>query len=102
MNPDLAQPSEPPDDSPEPTSRDVDSPGSPAAPPTDPLTAEVLAQLEQTPAQRTWVQTLLLLGLSLFIFSASGLLSSTLPELLLLVGVLLLHETGHYVGMRLF
>ena len=72
------------------------------AKPTDSLTAQVLAQLDQAPEQKTWVQAAVLLVVSLFVFSTWGLFSFDLPELLLLVGVLLFHETGHYLGMRFF
>ena len=70
--------------------------------PVDPLSAEVLAKLELPPEQKTWVQSLLLLGVSLLVFAAAGLFNYTLPDLVILVGVLLFHESGHYAGMRIF
>jgi Zn-dependent protease len=42
------------------------------------------------------------LGISLVIFAMTGVFNSTPLELALLVGVLLFHEAGHYVGMRIF
>jgi Zn-dependent protease len=69
---------------------------------TDSLIPQILTELDQSPEQKTWVQAAVLLVVSLFVFSTWGLFSFDLPELLLLVGVLLLHETGHYLGMRLF
>jgi Zn-dependent protease len=68
----------------------------------DPLTAEVAQALERPPPQRTWLQSALLLGISLILFGMAGFFQSTPTDLALLVGVLLFHETGHYVGMRLF
>lgn len=73
-----------------------------STPTIDPLSAQVLALLEAPPEQKTAMQTLGLLVISLVAFSAAGLMNYGLPELLLLVGVLLFHEFGHYLGMRLF
>src|SRR4051812_45308484 len=99
MNTDHSQSPEFADDSPAPSSSDVaPSDPDPSCPP-DPLTVEVLAQLEQPPQQKTWIQTLALLAFSLIMFSGMGLLSYSLPDLTLLVGVLFFHEMGHYLGM---
>lgn len=70
--------------------------------PLDPINAATLAQLESGPEQKTWLQSLLLLVVSLALFGAAGLFSYTLPDLLVLIAVLLFHESGHYLGMRLF
>src|SRR5688572_11854119 len=77
----------------------ADCPGAVIA---DPQTEEVLAALAQKPAERTWIQGLVLLLVTLAIFASTGLFSSTPADILMLVGVLLFHELGHYVGMRLF
>lgn len=68
----------------------------------DPLTMEVARLLEQPPAPRTWLQSILLLGITLFLFIAAGIIGSSPLDLGLLVAVLLFHEAGHYLGMRLF
>lgn len=100
MDHEFAQPFEKPGDAREPSGAewaDVED-----AVAIDPLTAEVLEELKKSPDERTWTQTLVMLGLSIFLFSMSGLLSYSLPDLLLLLGVLFFHELGHYAGMRLF
>jgi Zn-dependent protease len=74
----------------------------PAAPPLDPLTSAVVSELDREPEQRTWVQSLLLLGVSLLIFAATGFFNNEPSRLVLLIGVLLFHELGHYIGMRMF
>src|SRR5438876_388034 len=71
-------------------------------PPVDGLTTAVLGILERAPQQRTWVQSAMLLGVSLLIFAATGFFNDKPSRLALLIGVLLFHELGHYVGMRLF
>jgi Zn-dependent protease len=68
----------------------------------DPLTAEVARALEQPPPQRTWMQSLVLLAISLVLFAAAGFFQNTVTDLALLVAILLFHESGHYLGMRLF
>lgn len=70
--------------------------------PLDPLAAEALAQLEQPPQDRTWLQSATLLAITLIMFAGAGFFSYTPRELALLVGVLFFHEAGHYAGMRLF
>src|SRR5687767_5738358 len=74
----------------------------PVAPVADPQTEAVLAALAQKAPDRTWVQGLVLLAVTLVLFASTGLFSSTPADILMLVGVLLFHELGHYVGMRLF
>src|SRR5262245_13845005 len=73
-----------------------------AVPPIDALTAAVLTQLEHEPAERTWVQTAMLLGVSLLVFAMTGFFNNDPTRLVLLIGVLLFHELGHFAGMRLF
>ena len=82
----------------------ADVPNAPAeAPPAlDQLTSAVLAELDREPEQRTWIQSLLLLGVSLAIFAATGFFNQEPSRLLLLIGVLFFHELGHYAGMRIF
>jgi Zn-dependent protease len=73
-----------------------------AASPLDPVTAEVARALESPLSQRTWLQTLALLAFTLVIFAMAGFFENTPIDLAVLVGVLLFHESGHYLGMRLF
>lgn len=79
--------------------RGIAAPGS--APP-DPLTESVMQALQQPQPQRTWLQSVLLLGVTLIAFAAAGFLHFRPLELALLVAVVLFHESGHYLGMRLF
>ena len=50
----------------------------------------------------TWNKVLLVVAVSLVLFFTTGLLASPVIDLVMLVGVLLIHEMGHFVGMRLF
>jgi Zn-dependent protease len=68
----------------------------------DPITAQAARILEYPPPERTWQQGLVLLVITLIMFAATGFFRATPTELALLVAVLLLHESGHYLGMRLF
>jgi Zn-dependent protease/antitoxin component YwqK of YwqJK toxin-antitoxin module len=63
----------------------------------------VLKEIDkQTADRKNWVKNLLILGVSLIIFFNLGLLRNGLTDLLIVVLVLLIHETGHFVGMRIF
>jgi Zn-dependent protease len=65
--------------------------------------AEVWAEVERRrTSSQSWVKNLLFLGVTLAIFYQLGLLTTGPRDLAVIVGVLLLHETGHFVGMRLF
>ncbi len=67
--------------------------------------AEVLAELErlQTRSQKpNWWTTILVLGATIILFVALGAARWSWEFTLLLIPVLLLHETGHWVAMRLF
>jgi Zn-dependent protease len=72
------------------------------SPPVDERSAAVLTQLERDPTERTWVQTAMLLGVSLLVFAMTGFFNNDPTRLALLIGVLLFHELGHFAGMRLF
>jgi Zn-dependent protease len=74
----------------------------PAEPPIDELNAAVLDLLEREPTERTWLQTAGLLGVSLLVFAMTGFFNNEPTRLVLLIGVLLFHELGHFAGMRLF
>jgi len=73
-----------------------------AVQPLDGLTTAALEILDRAPQQRTWVQSAILLGISLFIFAATGFFNDKPSRLALLICVLFFHELGHYTGMRLF
>ena len=65
--------------------------------------AEVEAELNQPGrSKRTHDQNILLLALSLVAFYAAGLISATWISVTVLVAVLLIHEAGHWVGMKYF
>ena len=65
--------------------------------------SRVLEELEKIRNPRTnWVQTLVILAASLALFVLLGMRNSPLTFTAALVGVLLFHELGHYVGMRIF
>jgi Zn-dependent protease len=68
----------------------------------DPLTLQAARILENPPPEQSWVQGLIYLVISLFIFAAIGVFQWTPIDLVLLVAILFLHEAGHYLGMRLF
>ncbi len=63
---------------------------------------EVLRQLaELGPKKKSWVRSVIILGATLAVFIALGALRSSVVDIALIVGVLLVHETGHYLAMRL-
>ncbi|MDW7979558.1 MAG: site-2 protease family protein [Verrucomicrobiales bacterium] len=67
--------------------------------------AEVFAELErlQTSSQKpNWWNIILVLGATLVLFIALGAARWSWEFTLLLIPVLLLHETGHWLAMRLF
>lgn len=64
---------------------------------------EVLAEIErQQSGGKSWLKNLFILLISLFIFFKFGLLKSGVSDLLIIILVLLVHEMGHFIGMRLF
>src|SRR5262245_3615048 len=73
-----------------------------APPALDPLTADVLEKLDHPPPPRTWIKGLVLLGVTIAFFVMTGIFNNPPADIALLVGVLLLHESGHYLGMRMF
>lgn len=74
----------------------------PTPPPLDPLTAQVLLQLDAAPPTRTWLSSLLWLGATIVLFAVSGIFNNSVADLALLIGILFIHEMGHYLGMLLF
>lgn len=69
----------------------------------DQVYEEVLAVIDQQQSRQTnWVKNILILAISLLIFFQLGFFEGGLHSVLMLILVLLVHETGHLVGMRLF
>ncbi|MHC4708565.1 MAG: hypothetical protein ACYS8I_15945 [Planctomycetota bacterium] len=52
--------------------------------------------------QRSWVKNIIILAVSLLIFFQLGLFQGGLSGVLMIIVVLLVHETGHLIGMHLF
>ncbi len=66
---------------------------------------EIMAQLDRLQKNRTnWTSALLVLGVSigLFIGAGAGVWKWSWEMLLMIMGILLVHEAGHYIGMKLF
>lgn len=64
---------------------------------------EVLAEINKLGAQKKgWMKNAGFFAVSLLIFVQIGLIKNGITDVLLLVIVLLVHETGHFIGMRLF
>lgn len=72
------------------------------AQPIHPLTEAAFAELERPAAARTWLQSAFLLIVSIVIFAMAGIFENKPVDLVILIGVLLFHELGHYAGMRWF
>ena len=69
----------------------------------DSFHGQVTEQLRDLLSPKTsWRRNLLVLGATVALFVVLGLVESTLSFVMILVGVLLVHESGHYLGMRLF
>jgi len=66
--------------------------------------AETLAVLDELkhPPRHSWVSQLGVLGISLVLFVSLGLLQWSVAEIAVLLAVLLVHETGHYLTMLAF
>ena len=71
--------------------------------PLNPFEESVLAELEKIRNPKgNWVQALFILAVSLLLFVGLGMRNNPIAFTVMLVGVLLVHEMGHYVGMRIF
>ncbi|MGO8744370.1 MAG: hypothetical protein ACLQNE_00125 [Thermoguttaceae bacterium] len=63
----------------------------------------VLGELEKIRNSKgNWVQTVFVLAISLALFVVLGMRNNPVAFTVTLVGILLFHELGHYVGMRIF
>jgi Zn-dependent protease len=69
----------------------------------NPLEELVLEELEKIRNPTgNWVQTVVILAVSLMLFVGLGMRDHPVAFTAMLVGVLFFHELGHYVGMRIF
>ena len=74
-----------------------------APPPDDPWTAQVLAHVDKLQNyQQSGRQSLVILVLTLVHFGAAQIVQKSAENLACLVIVLLIHEAGHFAGMKLF
>jgi Zn-dependent protease len=63
----------------------------------------VLKELEKIGNPKgSWVQALFILVVSLLLFVGLGMRNNPIAFTVMLIGVLLFHEMGHYIGMRIF
>ncbi len=87
----------PPAEQPAPVTLDTDPS---AIPPGD---AAVLTQMEQLrKAKSSWVSGLVFLGISILVFLGAGSLKWEWKFVLMLIPILLFHELGHFLTMRIF
>ncbi|MCE9556979.1 MAG: site-2 protease family protein [Planctomycetes bacterium] len=71
-------------------------------PPT-PFEQSVLDELDKIRNPRNnWTQSLVILAVSVVVFAGLGMGDHPIAFTLMLVGVLFVHELGHYLGMRFF
>jgi Zn-dependent protease len=71
--------------------------------PPDRFEESVLAELEKIRNPKgNWTQAVMVLVVSLLLFLGLGMRNNPIAFTVTLVGILLLHELGHYVGMRIF
>ncbi|MGA2255121.1 MAG: site-2 protease family protein, partial [Thermoguttaceae bacterium] len=71
--------------------------------PLNPFEELVLGELEKIRNPKgNWVQTVVILAVSLLLFVGLGMRDHPVAFTAMLVGVLFFHELGHYVGMRIF
>lgn len=71
--------------------------------PDDPWAQEVFVQLDKLEnSQRSPLQSLFILVLTIMLFGAARFVQKSTENLVCLVAVLLIHEAGHFAGMKLF
>ena len=74
-----------------------------AAPPPTAFEGEILLELEKLrKPQGSWIGALVTLAISLVLFIGLGMWGNPSVFIVSLISVLLIHELGHYVGMRVF
>ena len=52
--------------------------------------------------RKSWLTAAVILGVTLVLFASMEWLENPVVDIAILIGVILAHEMGHYVGMRLF
>lgn len=60
------------------------------------------AMADQEKEQKGWIHSILVLVFSLMAFTTLGLLQRSITDVAILILVLFIHESGHYLGMRIF
>jgi Zn-dependent protease len=74
-----------------------------SAEPLNPFEELVFEELERIRNPKgNWVQTVVILAVSLMLFIGLGMRDHPVAFTAILVGVLFFHELGHYIGMRIF
>lgn len=64
---------------------------------------EIISEIEKLEnSNRSWQKNLLILFVTLFIFFQIGLFKIGMTHVIALIFVLLVHEMGHFLGMRIF
>jgi Zn-dependent protease len=64
---------------------------------------EVLDEIaKQQSGTGSWTKNLFILLISLLIFFRLGLFKNNITDLMVIIAVLLVHELGHFIGMRIF
>ncbi len=64
---------------------------------------EVLEEIErQKSGKRSWINNLIILGISLLVFFRLGLINNGVGDIVSIIFVLFIHEMGHLIGMRMF
>ena len=64
---------------------------------------EVLSEIQrQKNDKRSWIKNTAILLITLFVFFRIGLIKNNPRSIIFLIGVLLIHEVGHWIGMRAF
>jgi Zn-dependent protease len=70
---------------------------------TSAVAPEIAREWERLQHPKTsWAKTVAILAVSAVLFVWLGLLASPAVDIVMLIGVLLVHELGHFCGMRLF
>lgn len=78
-------------------------PNNTAIPNTTYTIEEVLAEIaKQQSGTGSWAKNLFILLVSLLVFFQLGLFKNNATDMLVIIIVLLIHELGHFIGMRLF
>ena len=64
---------------------------------------DVLEELEKKyNPNSNWINNLIILGVSIFLFFSLGFANESLENILIIIAVIFIHELGHMLGMILF